>query len=85
MKKIGVEVAENRLVIQASDEDIHSAIERRVVELLPELGSVIRTGRSRNDLVATDFKLYIMESMNSVAISLSQLGLTINEQALSMV
>lgn len=85
LKKIGVEVAENRLVIQASDEDIHSAIERRVVELLPELGSVIRTGRSRNDLVATDFKLYIMESMNSVAISLSQLGLTINEQALSMV
>ena len=84
LKKIGQEIVDGNSRISESDEDIHSVIERRMIEELPDLGSVIRTGRSRNDLVATDFKLYLMESMNTVALSLSQLANVANEQAISM-
>lgn len=84
LKKIGQQILAGNLKINEPDEDIHSVIERRMIEELPDLGSVIRTGRSRNDLVATDFKLYLMESMNTVALSLSQLANVVNEQAISM-
>jgi len=46
-------------VLQPSDEDIHTAHERRLTELLPNLGGKLHTGRSRNDQVATDTRLYL--------------------------
>ena len=85
LKKIGDEVNSQKFEILESDEDIHSAIERRLVELLPDIGSVIRTGRSRNDLVATDFKLYLLESFHHIAVNICALINVINEQALSQV
>ncbi len=42
----------------ASDEDIHTAVERRVTEIAGEAGAKLHTGRSRNDQVATAFRLY---------------------------
>ena len=42
----------------ATDEDIHTAIERRVTELAPESGPKLHTGRSRNDQVATALRLF---------------------------
>ena len=42
-----------------SDEDIHTAVERRLTELAGEVGKKLPTGRSRNDLVATDFLLWL--------------------------
>ncbi len=45
-----------------ADEDVHTAIERGLLERLgPELGGRLRAGRSRNDQVATDFKLYLRD------------------------
>jgi argininosuccinate lyase len=41
------------------DEDIHTAIERRVTELAGEAGAKLHTGRSRNDQVALDLRLYV--------------------------
>ncbi len=41
------------------DEDIHMHIERRLVEKVGEIGGKLHTGRSRNDQVATDLKLYL--------------------------
>ncbi len=41
------------------DEDIHMAIERVLTERIGDLGKKIHTGRSRNDQVSTDFKLYM--------------------------
>jgi len=41
-----------------SDEDVHSALERGLKEKLGDLDGAIRAGRSRNDQVATDFRLY---------------------------
>ncbi|MFQ5587770.1 MAG: argininosuccinate lyase [Nitrospiria bacterium] len=43
------------------DEDIHMHIERRLVEKVGEVGGKLHTGRSRNDQVATDLKLYLKD------------------------
>jgi len=43
------------------DEDIHMAVERRLTELVGEAGKRLHTARSRNDQVATDFRLYIRD------------------------
>ena len=61
------ELAEGRFVFVASDEDIHTAVERRVTELAGDAGAKIHTGRSRNDQVATDLRLYAKRALISVA------------------
>ena len=43
-----------------SDEDIHTAVERRLGELIGEVAGKLHTGRSRNDQVATDMRLYLL-------------------------
>jgi len=46
------------LVPASTDEDVHSLVERELTERLGETGARIHAGRSRNDLVATDFRLW---------------------------
>jgi argininosuccinate lyase len=43
------------------DEDIHSAVERRLGEIIGPLAGKLHTGRSRNDQVATDFRLWLLD------------------------
>ena len=51
------------------DEDVHSALERGLLDLLgKELGGKLRAGRSRNDQVATDFRLYLRDHARQVAL-----------------
>ncbi|MGB6057423.1 MAG: argininosuccinate lyase [Microthrixaceae bacterium] len=50
-----------------SDEDIHTAIERRVTELAGDAGAKLHTGRSRNDQVATAFRSYVKRELGVVA------------------
>ena len=50
-----------------SDEDIHTAVERRVTELAGSAGAKIHTGRSRNDQVATDLRLWCKRELLAVA------------------
>jgi argininosuccinate lyase len=50
-----------------SDEDIHTAVERRVTELAGAAGAKLHTGRSRNDQVATDLRLWCKRELRSVA------------------
>ena len=57
---IGDDIAENRFVFDEVDEDIHSAIERGVTERLGDLGAKLHAGRSRNDLVVTDLRLWLL-------------------------
>jgi argininosuccinate lyase len=63
------ELDEGSFGLEPSDEDIHMAIERRLIELLGPLGGKLHTGRSRNDQVATDTALYVRER-SEVAIRL---------------
>ncbi|GAB5492539.1 MAG: argininosuccinate lyase [Phototrophicaceae bacterium] len=48
------------------DEDIHTAVERRLTELVGDVGGKLHTGRSRNDQVATDFRLWAMDALDEV-------------------
>ena len=57
---VGDDVAEGRFVFHDADEDIHSAIERGVTERLGDLGAKLHAGRSRNDLVVTDLRLWLL-------------------------
>src|ERR1700739_4367826 len=56
-----------------ADEDVHTALERGLLERLGSLGGKLRAGRSRNDQVATDLRLYLRDHARLVARRLAQL------------
>ncbi|GMH74100.1 hypothetical protein TL16_g06369 [Triparma laevis f. inornata] len=58
---VKVEWSEDKFELKDSDEDIHTANERRLTELIGPLGGKLHTGRSRNDQVATDTRLYVVK------------------------
>lgn len=68
------EVKNGKFAPKSEDEDVHSALERGLTEKLGELGGTIRAGRSRNDQVATDFKLYLMDHMLELGSELVKLS-----------
>lgn len=59
LREIEKEFRTSRFVFLPEDEDIHVATERRLTELIGATGAKIHTGRSRNDQVVTDFRLYL--------------------------
>jgi len=63
LKHILAEFEAGLFNFQPQDEDIHSAVERRLVELIGPDGGRLHTGRSRNDQVATDFRLWLLENL----------------------
>lgn len=73
LRELQNEVAEGRFAPIESDEDVHSALERGLKEKLGEIGGAIRAGRSRNDQVATDFKLYLIDHMIEICDALVEL------------
>jgi argininosuccinate lyase len=64
---VGEEFESGRFVFEPGDEDIHTAVERRVTELAGDIGAKLHTGRSRNDQVATDLRLWCRRSLLGVA------------------
>jgi len=73
LERVRREFAEGTFAIQPDDEDIHSAVERRLTELVGPVGGKLHTGRSRNDQVATDFRLWIMRACESLDAHLVEL------------
>ena len=67
LKELLVEVSNGRFTYNDSDEDVHSALERGLTEKLGEIGGSLRAGRSRNDQVATDLRLYAIDAMLNTA------------------
>ena len=63
------------------DEDVHTALERGLLERLGGLGGKLRAGRSRNDQVATDLRLYLREHARGVAGRLVELADALAAQA----
>jgi argininosuccinate lyase len=61
------EVAIGKFVAGADDEDVHSALERGLTEKIGDVGGALRAGRSRNDQVATDLKLFAIDHMMEIA------------------
>ncbi|HEY2815319.1 MAG TPA: argininosuccinate lyase [Acidimicrobiales bacterium] len=67
LDKVAVELSDGTFVFEPTDEDIHTAVERRVTELAGPTGAKLHTGRSRNDQVATALRLYTKRSLTEVA------------------
>jgi argininosuccinate lyase len=67
------EMADGSFAFAPSDEDIHTAIERRVTELAGAAGAKLHTGRSRNDQVATALRLWCKEHLRTVAAHIVEL------------
>ena len=63
LEKIRKEIEEGKMIFSDSMEDIHMHIESRLIELTGETGKKLHTGRSRNDQVALDFRLYCRYSI----------------------
>jgi argininosuccinate lyase len=64
---VGEELAEGSFKFFDSDEDVHTAIERRVTEIAGATGAKLHTGRSRNDQVATALRLFAKRELRAVA------------------
>ncbi|HSL73372.1 MAG TPA: argininosuccinate lyase [Ilumatobacteraceae bacterium] len=64
-----------------SDEDIHTAVERRVTELAGSAGGKLHTARSRNDQVATDLRLWCKRELLAVARAIHDLQVVLLERA----
>jgi len=63
LEKIAAEFKSGTFAFIESDEDIHTAVERRLGEWIGALAGKLHTGRSRNDQVATDFRLWTLETL----------------------
>jgi argininosuccinate lyase len=63
------------------DEDVHTALERGLLERLGALGGKLRAGRSRNDQVATDLRLYLRDRARGIAARVVELADALTEQA----
>ncbi len=66
LRHVKRELDQGRFRFAPSDEDIHSAIERRLTERIGRLGQALHTGRSRNDQVVLDVRLYLRDEIDTI-------------------
>ncbi len=76
LKKITKELTTGDLSLKSGAEDIHMLIEERLTELIGPLGGKLHTGRSRNDQVALDIRLYLKDEINAILALLAELQAT---------
>lgn len=73
LDQVEAEFAGGTFRIAETDEDIHTAVERRVTELAGPAGAKLHTGRSRNDQVATDLRLWLRREGHDTARAIDRL------------
>ena len=73
IKDLMTEVSSGKFLPVVEDEDVHSALERGLTEKLGPLGGSLRAGRSRNDQVTTDLRLFAIDHMLILAHQLTEL------------
>lgn len=66
LKQVGDEVRDGRFEWSLQLEDVHLNIEKRLTQLIGDAGKRLHTGRSRNDQVATDIRLYLRASIDEI-------------------
>ncbi|MDH5421780.1 MAG: argininosuccinate lyase [Acidimicrobiia bacterium] len=79
--EIVAEAEAGDFVFLETDEDVHSATERRLIELVGEVGRKVHTGRSRNDQIALDLRLYLARSGSLQLQRLAALATVLVDQA----
>ena len=81
LKELTDEVASKKFLPIEEDEDVHSALERGLTSKIGPLGGALRAGRSRNDQVTTDLRLFAIDHMLSLATLLTELAEVILKKA----
>ena len=81
LNKIKTEISNNNFTFSIKLEDIHMNIENRLVDLIGDAGKKLHTGRSRNDQVATDIKLWLRDSIDQIELNLKLLQKTLIDKS----
>ncbi len=81
LAELGEGIASGAVQPSPDDEDVHTAAERELIERLGPLGGKLRAGRSRNDQVATDFRLYLRDQVGAIATEVVALQEALLDQA----
>jgi argininosuccinate lyase len=82
LQSIANELTADETFLQGSEaEDVHHFVESALVHELGALGWKLHTGRSRNELIATDFRLFVMDAATSLQRQLAEFLSAIGEQA----
>ena len=81
MKQIQDEIAAGKFTWLLDLEDVHLNIEKRLTELVGDAGKRLHTGRSRNDQVATDIRLYLRHAIDEINDLLRNLRLALTDLA----
>ena len=81
LKDIRQEFVQGSFLFAPSDEDIHTAVERRLAELIGAPAGKLHTGRSRNDQVATDFRLWMLATLPDIRNVITDLQSVLVERA----
>jgi argininosuccinate lyase len=79
--ELAADIGSGKFTYTNEDEDVHSAIERGLIAKAGPIGGSIRAGRSRNDLVVTDFKLYLIDHLLEIGSAVADLITELNKQA----
>lgn len=81
LQQVYHEFEADTFALRADDEDIHTAVERRLIELIGPVGGKLHTGRSRNDQVATDLRMWVRDALVLLDESIRHLQEAFIEQA----
>ncbi len=81
LTRILEEAVSGSFVFAPEDEDVHTALERRLIELVGEVGKKVHTGRSRNDQTALALRRYLLRSVSSRIAQLDRLVGVLTDRA----
>ncbi len=81
LEMIRTEAADGRFNPGLEDEDVHFAVERRLIALVGSVGKKLHTGRSRNDQVGTDLRLWLRRRLDEIDGDLQRLQRALLDQA----
>ncbi len=73
LREIAAEIEQGRFVFSAEQEDIHMNVEARLADRIGEAGRRLHTARSRNDQVATDFRLWVRDATDALDVAIVSL------------
>lgn len=73
LEQVKQEIQNGDFVFDLADEDIHMAIEKRLTAIIGDAGKKLHTARSRNDQVALDFRLFVLEHSRSLSLKVLDL------------
>jgi argininosuccinate lyase len=81
LETVKKEFTSGKFAFVESDEDIHTAVERRLMDLIGPMAGKLHTGRSRNDQVATDFRMWMLQAIPALDAALKNVQNALVENA----